>query len=168
MAGQADGQIFVSNLAGPGGNSFSPIGVYDATTGATINASLVTGYRLKYITVSGGNVFVSNEYFDYGTIGKYDANTGATVNASLVSGLNYPGGMVVFGGNLIVMNSPFANFTGAAVDQNAIGSDRRLSSCIRRMRIRHPTYDDVDCSGRRRSSRKNAARSVRPFRPDLR
>src|SRR5438067_3349925 len=30
LAAQAEGQIFVSNLEGPGGYSFGPIGVYDA------------------------------------------------------------------------------------------------------------------------------------------
>ena len=97
MPGTARGQIFEMN-SGAG-----TIGEYDATTGATINASLVSGLSSpRGIAVSGGNLFVVNG--SAGTIGEYNATTGATVNASLVSGLIFPEGIAVSGGNLFVAN----------------------------------------------------------------
>ncbi len=80
-------QLFVANINGP------TVGVYDATTGATLNASLVSG--LSYpaaVAVSGGHLFVADFV---GQIGVYDASTGATVNASLVSGLSGPLGIAL-------------------------------------------------------------------------
>src|SRR5206468_737187 len=95
FAGQAHGQIFVTQQ-GDG-----TVGKYDAATGATINATLVSGLtQPNGIAVSGGNLFVTN--FAIGTIGKYDAATGATINASLVSGLIHPTSVAVSGGNLFV------------------------------------------------------------------
>src|SRR6476646_355670 len=91
------GQIFVSNI----GNS--TIGKFNATSGATVNAALVSGLsRQTGIAVSGGNLFVANE--GIGTIGEFNATTGATVNAALVSGLNTPTSIAVSGGNLFVAN----------------------------------------------------------------
>jgi streptogramin lyase len=70
------------------------IGEYDTTTGAVVNASLVSGLNgPAAIAVCGSNLFVTNA--GSGTIGEYDATTGAVVNASLVSGLSYPGGIAV-------------------------------------------------------------------------
>ena len=96
LAEQAHGQIYVTMTNGGG------IGEYDATTGATINATLVSGvYHPVGITVSGGNLFVA--FDQLGTVGEFNATTGATVNAPLVSGLNdYPWGVAVSGGNLFV------------------------------------------------------------------
>src|SRR5205823_2530636 len=75
-------------------NSGGTIGEYNATTGATINASLVSGLSgPQLIAVSAGNLFVANT--GAGTIGEYNATTGAAVNASLVSGLNGPYGIAV-------------------------------------------------------------------------
>jgi uncharacterized repeat protein (TIGR01451 family) len=79
------GDLFVASSF-PGVDDYSnasgTIGQYNATTGATINASLITG--LSYpgeIEVSGGNLYVgSND-----SIGEYTL-TGATINAALVAG----------------------------------------------------------------------------------
>jgi outer membrane protein assembly factor BamB len=87
------GQIFVTNADG------NTIGEYNATTGATVNASLVSGLiNPQGIALAGGNLFVAttnNGGFFNGTIGEYNATTGATINASLVSGLNGPAYIVV-------------------------------------------------------------------------
>jgi hypothetical protein len=90
----------VGGIAVSGGNVFvedviqGTIAEYDATTWATINASLVSGLTIYPwwdptsggIAVAGGKLFVADRIT--GTIGEYDATTGATINASLVSGLN--------------------------------------------------------------------------------
>jgi DNA-binding beta-propeller fold protein YncE len=82
------GNLFVANF-GTG-----TIGEYNTTTGATINASLVSGLNTPLgIAVSGGNLFVAN--LSTNTIGEYNATTGATINASLVSGLSGPQGIDV-------------------------------------------------------------------------
>src|SRR6266496_3454501 len=96
LAGQAHGQIFVTNEAS------GTVGEYDAATGAAINASLVSGLNggPAGIALSGGNLFVTNAF--EGSIGEYDATTGATINSALVSGLNFPLGIAVSGGNLFV------------------------------------------------------------------
>src|SRR5438132_1544122 len=70
------------------------IGEYNATTGATINPSLVSGLNDPVgIALYGGNLFVVNN--QTGTIGEYNVTTGATIAASLVSGLNGPFGLAV-------------------------------------------------------------------------
>src|SRR5947209_6194342 len=80
------------------------IGEYNATTGATVASSLVSGLsNPQLITVFGGNLFVA--VAGSGTIGEYNATTGATINASLVSGLSSPVGVVVSGGNLWETNA---------------------------------------------------------------
>ena len=80
------------------------IGQYNATTGAAVNAALVSGLNDPFgIAVSGGNLWVANQSGN-GTIGEYNATTGAAINASLVSGLTSPLGIAVSGGNLWVAN----------------------------------------------------------------
>jgi hypothetical protein len=57
------------------------VGEY-TTSGATVNASLISGLGgLSGIAVSGSNLFVANNLL--GTIGEY-TTAGATVNASLI------------------------------------------------------------------------------------
>ena len=89
LAKQAHGQIYVNY----NGNS-GLIGEYDAATGATINASLVSGLNYPYaIAVSGGKLFVANPSPGGGgliTIQEYDSTTGAAINTSFISGLNGP------------------------------------------------------------------------------
>src|SRR5438093_140081 len=97
LAAPAHGQIFVTTNSGT-------VGEYNATTGATLNASLVSGLSGAYgIAVSGGNLFVVNNGTN--TIEEYNATTGATVNAALVSGLPFSFGIAVSGGNLFVVNN---------------------------------------------------------------
>jgi DNA-binding beta-propeller fold protein YncE len=96
------GNIFVVNQ-NLGGNGNGTFGEY-TTSGATVNASLITGLNYPLgIAVSGGRVFVANSgtTFNVGTIGEYTL-TGATVNASLITGLNGPVGIAVLGGNLFI------------------------------------------------------------------
>ena len=90
-------QIFVTNDNGP----VATIGEY-STSGATMNASLVSGLSAAYgIAVSGSDMFVTN--INNGTIGEY-TTSGATVNASLISGLNFPQCIAVSGSDLFVTN----------------------------------------------------------------
>jgi hypothetical protein len=101
--GACAGEIFVTNRDGT-------IGEY-TTSGATINAALVTGAGISDgIAVSGNELFVTtlhdaNADPNSGTIGVYDATTGAPINTSLVTGLAAPDGVLVSGGNLYVANS---------------------------------------------------------------
>jgi len=61
------------------------IGEY-TTSGATVNASLVSGLTGPAgVAVSGSNLFVAS-FVASGTIGEY-TTSGATVNASLITGL---------------------------------------------------------------------------------
>ena len=79
------------------------IGVYNATSGTALNASLVSGLAgPDGIAVSGSNIYVAN--YNGGTIGVYNATSGAAVNASLVSGLARPNGIAVSGSNIYVTN----------------------------------------------------------------
>jgi autotransporter-associated beta strand protein len=89
--------LYVSNFA------TGKIGVYNASSGAAFNASLVSGLISPAgIVVSGSNMYVANMYV--GTIGVYNITSGAVVNASLVSGLNDPAGIAVSGSNIYVTN----------------------------------------------------------------
>jgi DNA-binding beta-propeller fold protein YncE len=89
-AAHAD-NIFVTNQ----GQGNGTIGEY-TTSGATVNASLVTGLSNSYgIAVSGSDLFVTNVTgANSGTVGEY-TTSGATVNASLISGLNEPVGIAI-------------------------------------------------------------------------
>jgi hypothetical protein len=104
--------IFVSNL-GPG-----TIGEY-TTSGATVNASLISGLNTSNdITVSGSDIFVTN---GTGTIGEY-TTSGTTVNASLISGLNGPFGIAVSGSDIFVANfynSTIGEYTTSGTTVNA-------------------------------------------------
>lgn len=105
MPGTARGQIFVSNLSG------NTIGEYNASTGAAINAALISGLETpEGIVVSGGNLFVANNG-NAGTahVGQY-TTTGTTVNAALVSGLSGAiNNIAISGSKLFVSN--FSNNT---------------------------------------------------------
>lgn len=74
------GTLFVVDVAR------STVGAY-TNSGATINASLITGLnRPASVAVSGGFLYITSVN---GTIGKY-TTSGVTVNASLVTGLSLP------------------------------------------------------------------------------
>jgi hypothetical protein len=77
--------------------------VFDATTGAAINSSLVTGLSVPmFIAVAGNDLFVTDIIL--GTVAEYNATTGALVNASFISGLLDPTGLTVAGGDLFVVS----------------------------------------------------------------
>jgi hypothetical protein len=81
MPATARAQIFVVN------HQNGTIGEY-TTSGATVNASLISGLNNPGgVAVSGTNLFVVNNGTN--SIGKY-TTAGATVNASLITGLNGP------------------------------------------------------------------------------
>ena len=111
--------IYVANQGG-----VTTIGVYNASTGAVVNASLVSGLNPSGIAVSGSNLFVTNPAT--GKIGEYNASTGAVVNAALVSGLNDPWGIAVSGSNLFVTNyttgkiGEYNASTGAVVNPSLV------------------------------------------------
>jgi hypothetical protein len=117
MPATARGQIFVTN-------DFGRIGEY-TTSGATINALLVTGLNLSPgIAVSGSNLFVvSGGNRVVGTVGEY-TTSGAIVNASLVSGLVNPECIALSGSNMFVVSggNRVGEFTtlGATVNASLI------------------------------------------------
>ncbi len=101
------------------------VGAY-TTSGATVNASLVTGLTESYgIAVSGSNLFVTNSFGIPGpwTIGEY-TTSGATVNAALITLPSIPYGIAVSGSNLFVVqdNGTIGEYTtsGATVNQALI------------------------------------------------
>ena len=95
MPATAQGQIFVTT------NYTSTIGEY-TTSGATVNASLVSGLNgPEGIAVSGGNLYVTNTGGT--TIGKY-TTSGTTGDARRSRVSNIPTALAVSGGNLFVAN----------------------------------------------------------------
>ena len=95
--------IFVTNFTA------GTIGEYDVS-GATINASLITGLDgPEDVAVSGSDLFVTNKL--NGTIGEY-TTSGAVVNASLISGLVNPDAIAVSGSDLFVTNFNSAGTIG--------------------------------------------------------
>jgi hypothetical protein len=93
------------------------IGEY-ADSGATLNASLITGLNSPNgIALSGSDLFVANS--GDGTIGEY-TTSGATVNASLLSGLVGVTDVAVSGSNLFVLYSGgVGEFTTSGTTVNA-------------------------------------------------
>jgi len=78
----ANGYLYITSL-GAGNNG--KVGVYDATTGAAVNANLVTGLGggTQQIAVTGNSLYVAKG----GTVAEYNATSGALVNSSLITGL---------------------------------------------------------------------------------
>ena len=92
MPKNARAQLYVTESTGPG--VIGVVGEYDATTGAAINASFITGLRNPFgLAVLGNTLFVAN--FSSGTVGKYDATTGAAISPSFITQLNEPAGLAV-------------------------------------------------------------------------
>jgi hypothetical protein len=106
--------IFVTS-AGPNITYGGTVGEY-TTSGATVNASLISGLNEPTgIGVSGSNLFVANYFYAAGTtVGEY-TTSGATVNASLISGLSVPFGVAVSGSNL------FVTTFGTSVSSGGVG-----------------------------------------------
>jgi len=80
-----------------GGGTGGGIGTYNATTGAVINASFITGVGFSGLALLGNHLYLAGTptIGSPSTIGVYDATTGATINASLISGLTNPVALVV-------------------------------------------------------------------------
>ena len=92
MPKNARAQLYVTEF--PQGGAIGVVGKYDATTGAAINATFITGLnRPGGLAVLGNTLFVANS--GGGTVGKYDAKTGAAINATFITGLNRPEGLAV-------------------------------------------------------------------------
>jgi PEP-CTERM motif len=123
--------LFVANAgttAANGITDFTPgsgsIGEYNATTGAVIHKTLVTGLTStgnNYpvgITVSGGNLFVTN----LTSVAEYNASTGALESSSLLPGVAAPYGIAALEGNLFVVDasrSTIGEYTTSGIAVNA-------------------------------------------------
>lgn len=84
--------LYVANVINGIGNS--TVGKYNATTGATINASLITGLSgPQGMAFLGNELFVSNS--GTGVVGVYDATTGAAINANFITGLTNPASIAI-------------------------------------------------------------------------
>jgi sugar lactone lactonase YvrE len=71
-------------------NSFfgNTVSTYNATTGATINPSLIPGATAVTGLAIDNNGFLYVNDYGAGTVGKYNASTGAVINPALVSGFD--------------------------------------------------------------------------------
>ena len=95
LSSSARAQLYVSQQ---GNNT---VAEYDATTGALINSTFITGVSNPFsLALSGNNLFVAE--FSGGRVGEYDATTGAAVNASFITGLSSPAAVALSGNNLFV------------------------------------------------------------------
>ena len=92
-----NGKVFI-------GNSSNQISEYNASTGALINASFISGLNFPLgMAVSGNNFYVAN--YEGDSIGLYDATTGLPINSSFITGLGYPVAIAISGNNLFVTNN---------------------------------------------------------------
>ena len=107
----------------------SYVSEYNATTGALINPTLVTGLvQPKGLVISGNSLYVGSAFSK--TVGEYNATTGAPINASLITGLNPPQGLAIWGSRLYVLYlsgtlsgsfvGEFNAVTGAAINGSLI------------------------------------------------
>jgi hypothetical protein len=99
------------------------VGVFDASTGASINDSFITGLdQPASISIAGGYLYVASS--NSGTVGKYDAATGAVVNNSLLSGLGPVRSFGLLGNDLYVVNAStvgkYDATTGAAINASFV------------------------------------------------
>lgn len=115
----SEGKLYVAR------DDANVIGVYDATTGDTINGSLVSG-TIQYphfIAVSNGHLYVADD--GNARIGEYDATTGAAINPALVTGLISPSGIAISDGYIYVTGQfgtigKYDATTGATVNASLI------------------------------------------------
>ncbi|MEI9999299.1 MAG: PQQ-binding-like beta-propeller repeat protein [Verrucomicrobiota bacterium] len=127
--------VAVNSMAISGGDVYvaegnGTIGEFNATTGATVNSSLISGLNeAAAISISGGDLYVASfpdSGSTVGTVGVYNATTGAAITKSLVSGLNTPQGLVLANGDLFTLNdgsgtvSEFNATTGTAIHTSLI------------------------------------------------
>jgi WD40 repeat protein len=94
---RADAQLYVTQVQA------GTVGEYNATTGAVINASFITGLSApNALLLSGSDLLVANES---GSVGEYNASTGAAINQSFITGTNFqPIGLALSGTDLFVAN----------------------------------------------------------------
>ena len=93
------GNLFVADAGPFNMEGHGTIGEY-TESGATVNASLITGLSFPAsVAVSDGFIYVTNSHD--GTIGKY-TTSGVPINPTLISGLNVPVDIEVSGGDLYV------------------------------------------------------------------
>ena len=119
------------------------VGEYDATTGATINATFInSGQGLsnpRGVALDGSDhLFVANQN---NTVGQYNANTGATINITFINngqGVSNPSDLALDVNNhLFVAN--YNNFTvgqynassGAIIDSSFIGVQDPIAHPLR-------------------------------------
>jgi hypothetical protein len=98
-----------------GNSGNNTVGEYDATTGATINASFITGLTgLPFgLALDGKNhLFVTNS--GQNTVGEYDATTGATIDAAFINGqgLATPIALALDGNNHLFVSNANSNTVG--------------------------------------------------------
>lgn len=106
----ASAQVLYLGRPGSENEGTGTVSEYNATTGAPINASLITGFFLApaAFAVSGSILYVTGLDLP---IGEYNATTGAAINAKFITiGLNQPESLALSGNNLFV-----ANFASNAV-----------------------------------------------------
>jgi hypothetical protein len=116
------GKIWAAYAWGPF-NSLGAVGVWDANTGAQINATLVSGISFPQgIAVYGGKLYVALAlgpagYVNggLGTIAEYDATTGAPINTQLVSGLNNPYALAIVAPPYAAQIQPPINSDGSSI-----------------------------------------------------
>jgi hypothetical protein len=98
--------LFAANYYG-GGAGAGFVGEY-TTSGATVNASLISGLSdPQGLAISGNDLFVTSG----DTIGEYTLS-GAVVNASLITGLSSPQDIAICGDDLFVVNNGGGGYIG--------------------------------------------------------
>ncbi len=107
MLGSARAQIYVSQEVS---SSTGTVGEYDATTGAVINANLITGViHPAGLVLSGNTLFVASAVANGGSVGTYDATTGAVINTNFISTgvnqVNQPFALALSGNTLFVSDA---------------------------------------------------------------
>src|SRR5437016_400093 len=96
LSNSARAQLYVSQQ----GNG--TVGKYDATTGAAVNASFITGtYFPVSLALLSNTLFVGNN--GVSTVSKFDATTGA--GGVFFGGVTGPVKLALFGNNLFVSES---------------------------------------------------------------
>jgi hypothetical protein len=119
MARTARAQLYVSQLG------ILTVSEYDTTTGAAIDANLITRLGTPSgLAVQGNTLFVANES---GAVGKYNATTGAPIDPSFITRTQFfPQGLAIQGNTLFVANfglstvGKYAATTGEAINVNFI------------------------------------------------
>ena len=116
------GQLYVAQLG------TNIVGEYDATTGAAINSSFITGLSDPEGLLLSGTALFMTSAGNY-TVGKYDATSGMATNANLITtGLLAPNSLALSGNNLFVASggnihypvSEYNATTGAAINANFV------------------------------------------------